>query len=91
MIIEKLYYILSGTVMALFDLLPSVPAVPEAVSSGGDWVINAISSASGLLTALFTAPLLAAAVFIMIGILTFEQVYHTVLWVAKKIPFLSIK
>jgi hypothetical protein len=90
--------IFTGIIIALLavwnlilSVIPTIPATPTAITSGGTWVINTITGVVALLNWIFTPTLLAAFVVVFIAIMGFEQIYHTTMWVVKKIPFLSIK
>lgn len=90
MIILWLLQVVADVLKAVFGILPSVPATPDSIVSGGEWVTNTIASVISVLQYVYTAPLLTAIILVIVGILAFESIYHLVMWVVRKIPFLNI-
>ena len=91
MILDAILSALIGVVQLIFGVFPDLPDIPTAISDGGDWAIDTIGGAVGFLTVLYSAPILAAIVVILIGLLAFDQIYWLALWVIKKIPIINIK
>jgi len=91
MIIDFIIQTFVTVTKGIFYVLPTIPATPQAVVDGGNWVITTIGGVMGILNMLFTPTLMAAVVLIAIGIFNFEWIYHSVMWVLKKIPILNIK
>lgn len=76
---------------AFMDLFPSIPAIDSEISDGGDFVLDVINDVAGVLTLIYSHGLLQAIFAITIIIVAFEPIYHTTMWVLKKIPMLNIK
>jgi hypothetical protein len=91
MIFNFMINILIGTVKLILGILPNVVATPQAIVDGGDWVITTISGVISVLSMVLSAPLLAACVVVIIGMFTFEWIYHSVMWILRKIPMVNIK
>lgn len=91
MVFELIISSIVTLIKAVLSVLPSVPATPTAVISGGQWAIDQIVSVVSLLTMLFSAPLFVAMVAVGGSIIAFEAVYHVVMWVLKKVPMISIR
>ena len=90
MIIAWLLSVVIDVLEATLGILPNVPATPAAIVTGGDWVISTVDSVISVLKMIYGGPLLIAITVVIIGIFTFEWIYHTVLWVIHKLPFLNI-
>lgn len=91
MIIEWITRILVNIVMAFFSILPNVPATPADIISGGDWVIQQIVGTIAFIRTIYGNALLVAIVVVMAALVTFPWIYHSVMWILKKIPMLNIK
>jgi hypothetical protein len=76
---------------AVLSVLPDVPPTPQAVIDGGQWVISTIGGVIGILNMIYTPAIMTAVVVIAVGIFNFEWLYHSVMWVLKKIPMINIK
>lgn len=90
MVIEFIVDSFVTMILAVFNLLPTIPATPQAVIDGGQWAIDLIVGSVSLLRMVFSTPLLIAMLAIGGGIVAFEAVYHIVMWVLKKIPMAAI-
>jgi hypothetical protein len=91
MIIDFSIKVLVGFVKAVMGILPNVPATPSAVVSGGNWVMTTITSVISVLSMLLSPALLTACVLVIVGLINFQWIYHTVMWVVRKIPVINIK
>lgn len=91
MIIEFLLSVLVGFIKLVLGILPNVPATPDAVLNGGNFITSTISSVISVLSMLLTPVLLGACVVIILGMLNFTWIYHSVMWVIRKLPVLNIK
>jgi hypothetical protein len=78
-------------VQSIFSILPTIPATPTAITSGAGWVTDQIVSIISILRMVYGSALLSAIVVILIAILNFEWIYHTSMWIIRKIPVLNIK
>jgi len=75
----------------LLGVLPDLPATPASVITAGDWTIDTIAGAVSFLTMIYGTTLFGAIILIASLTLVFEQAYHTVMWVVRKIPIVNIK
>jgi len=90
-IIEFIVWSLTSVVQLVLGILPNVPATPQPIIDGGAWVIDTIAGVISVLTMVYGQALLTAIVVVIVGILGFEQIYHTAMWVIRKIPFINVK
>jgi len=90
MIINFIVNVVLGAIQAIFSILPSAPATPSAVSSGGTWVTDTITDVISFFRMIFTGTLLDAALIIIVAIFTFPLIYKTVMWILRKIPMISV-
>lgn len=91
MIFNFILHIVFGTVKLILGVLPTVAATPSAITSGGDWVISTITGVISVLRYVLSDALLIAVMVVVVGMYTFEWVYHSVMWVIRKIPMVNIK
>lgn len=70
--------------------LPTIPAIPSAISGGAGWVLTQIVNANSVAQYIFTPALWSAALGVVVAIFVAEYGYYTVMWIATKIPFLDI-
>lgn len=91
MIVDFIINLLATSVKTIFGVLPNVAATPQSIVDGGNWIITTIGDFIAVLNMLFTAPLVAGTIIIAVGIFNFEWIYHTTLWIIKKIPMINIK
>lgn len=91
MIIEFIVQRTIDLIILVMDLIPDVPDMPSAIVAGGDWAIEQVVGVSSFLVQLFSPPLFSAMLIVGITLISFDTIYHTVLWVLKKIPALSIR
>jgi hypothetical protein len=83
--------VMIGFVKVVLGILPNVPATPSAIVDGGNWVTSTIGGVISVLSMLLTPALLAAVVLVIVGLINFQWIYHTVMWVVRKIPMVNIK
>jgi len=91
MIINFLVNILVKLLILIFGVLPTIPATPAEVTSGGQWIIDQIVGVISVLTTILTPALVAAVVVVLVAELAFQNVYHGVMFVLRKIPVINIK
>ncbi len=91
MIIDLMISVMIGFVKVVLGILPNVPATPSAIVDGGNWVTSTIGGVISVLSMLLTPALLAAVVLVIVGLINFQWIYHTVMWVVRKIPMVNIK
>lgn len=81
---------LIGFLNIIFLVIPVLPATPDAIITGGVWVTNTIGNAIGVLNLIYSRELLIPIVLMLIATITFETTYHTVFWIVRKIPIISV-
>lgn len=91
MVVNFIIHAVLSILQTILGVLPTVPAVPSAVVSGGDWVVSTIASVISVLRMVYGGPLLDAIVIVIVALFNFEWIYHTVLWIVRKIPMINIK
>jgi len=91
MIFTSIIILLIGLWNLIFYIIPTLPAMPTAITDGTAWFFTTIGSVVSILNYIFTAPLLAAAITVILAVLTWDGIYWPILWVVKKIPWINIK
>lgn len=83
LLIEFVYFV--------FDLLPSLPQVPEAIEQNIDTYMDYMFQGMGLLSIAVNLDVFKVLMAITIVVFNFEHITKAIMFVVKKIPFLSIK
>lgn len=91
MIINFIVDSMLSVLKLIFGILPNVPAIPTAISDGGTWITDQISSVIGVLNMVYGQTLMAAIMVVVIAMFSFDWVYHTAMWIIRKIPVINIK
>lgn len=91
MIFQALFYVLLGILQVIVAPIPTLPTTPTAVTSAGGWAVTQVDNVIGVLRLVYGTTLLAAMFVIIIALFNFEWVYHSLMWLVRKLPFLSIK
>lgn len=91
MILDFIIHVLTATVQAVLGILPNLPATPTAIIDGGQWFIDQIIGVISVLTTILTPALVAAVVVVLVARLSFEHIYHGVMFILRKIPMINIK
>ena len=85
MIVEFLLGAFTGVVTFILNILPEIPSFPSQVDDSVEWFLDLILQPFGLLTYLYTAPILTFLFVMLLAILFFDNIYSFVLWVYHKI------
>jgi hypothetical protein len=91
MVFDFIVSIFVGITTTILAVLPSVPATPQGIVDGGQWIIDQVASVISVLNMLFTPALMATIVVVIIAMFSFEGIYHATMWVIRKIPVINIK
>jgi len=91
MIVTFIITTLLNVVKTVMGILPTVPAMPQPVIDAGNWVISTIIGMVSLLTMLYGTTLFAALIVVGLALLNFTWIYHTIMWIVRKIPMVNIK
>ena len=91
MIVTYMIISLLSMVQIIFSIFPDLPDTPQAIVDGGTWITDQIALVVSVLNYVFTPALMAATVVVIIGMFTFEHIYHGAMWIVRKIPVLNIK
>lgn len=73
-----------------FLAMPNIPPIDPYVAEIGDTVLEFMSQAYFILAYLFSPLLLGFALGSAIVIMFFDQIYHGIMWILRKIPVLGI-
>jgi hypothetical protein len=80
-----------NSVMVVFNTvmttLPDLPDVPISFSTIADQAIYFVTSTSSFIFDVFGKTFVMAILGLGIALLLFENVYHLIMWVIKKLPF----
>lgn len=86
-----LLQLLLDFVYFVFDLLPSLPQVPEAIEQNIDTFMDYMFQGMGLLSIAINIDVFKALMVITLVVFNFEHITKFVMFIVRKIPFLSIK
>lgn len=91
MIINGILSIILNFLTGLFVLVPTFPAIDPSIASAGTWITNFLSEGVAFAQFIFGVTFYDAVIAVAVAIWAFEPVYHSLMWVLRKIPILSIK
>lgn len=91
MILEFIVRNMVSMLKTIFGVLPNVPATPAIIVTSGNWATDQVVQVVSLLRMVYSTPLFNALLVVAVGIISFESVYHLIMWIIRKIPMLSIK
>jgi len=91
MILDVILNAIDSLITTVFSILPTLPPTPPQIIAAGDWLINMVSQATGLLKYLYTPTLFNIITVLVVALLLFEQIYHLGMWIIKKIPIINVK
>lgn len=87
-------YLVKGFVaiiQGLLGVLPSLPPIPAEIETGSDWVIDFITAPVGLAQLIYSPVLFGVIVTLWLALIFFDQIFHTVMWIVRKIPMINVK
>jgi hypothetical protein len=90
MIFLFLIKVILGLITGVFYILPSLPAMPSAVVTAGDWTATQITGAISILNMIYGTTLLAGMMVIIIAMFSFELIYRSSMFVLHKVPFINV-
>lgn len=70
----------------IVGLLPTIPATPTAITSGGTWLIDQVKLGVSMLRVIYGTELLAAIILIIIVVMNFQFIYAKIMWAVRKLP-----
>lgn len=91
MIVEGLLSVVITVLSTLFNLLPSLPAMPEIINYYWAEFITILGNGLSFLMVFCVPEVVMACLGIVIAIFLFDEMYDVILWFIRKIPFLGIK
>lgn len=86
MVLELVWETLKALVMVVLGILPDLPDMPSAIAAAAQSVTNWFQTTHDILVILLGQSFMSAAMVIIVGLFTFEYIYHGVMWVVKKLP-----
>lgn len=90
MIIKLLFELILGLLEIVFGWV-SFPAMPEAITSALDTLLEAMGSAIGFVWLVVPRELVIVAIPIILVVENFDKLYSVIMWVLRKIPFLGLE
>ena len=91
MIILGLLQALSGILISILSLLPTLPQLPDSILIGLNSFLDIIFNNVGLLGLFIPISTIKVVVPLIIVIVNFDKIYKLVMWVLKKIPVFGVK
>jgi len=91
MIIDTLIGFLLNILNGILSLIPNIPPMPDAIQQPTTYFLTLAVQTFNLLNYFFGLPVMLAIIFVSFSILFFEQAYHTIMWIVRKIPVINIK
>lgn len=91
MIVDFILHVLLGIVSGILSVFPTLPAIDPSIVTAGNWITTTLGQGASFAQFLYGSTLFNAIIAVLIAVWAFEPIYHGVMWVLKKIPFLNIK
>lgn len=91
MVLDFIFNIFASIVKSVFGILPTVPAIDSSISNAGTWITTNVSDLISVIHLIYGRTLFNVIMLTVLVLLNFEWVYHTILWIIKKIPIINIK
>lgn len=91
MIIDALLHGILGIVTNIVSVFPTLPSIDPAIVTATSWVTTTLGQGASFAQFLYGTTLFDAIIGVLIAIWAFEPIYHGVMWVLKKIPFINVK
>lgn len=91
MIITLCLNVVVNLLVALFNFLPSLPALPETVTAVMNSFSLMLKDGFAIIGNWFNMPLVVACLALAVPVAKFHDVYALIQWFLRKIPFLNIK
>lgn len=89
MLVTVLFSFAVDTVTYVLSLLPSLPEVSTDISSVADQIIPLVALPISWLMHIYGQSLFLSLITAGMGLIFFENAYHTVMWVVRKLPIAS--
>jgi len=89
-VVDAIIHAFLSIVTAILSVFPTLPAIDPSIASAGTWLTTTLGQGSAFAREVYGATLLTTIVGILIAIWSFEPIYHAVMWVIRKIPFIHI-
>lgn len=86
MLFEVLFQAVEVFIGFVLDLLPVVPDMPQAIQDAAATIFAITANVGGIIVEIYGQDLFFALLVAGIAIIQFENVYHLILWVVRKIP-----
>ena len=85
MITQSLLQILANVFDLLLSPLPSIPDFPAELIQPMEGAQDLIHSGVGLVAYLYTPLILGVVFLVIISVLNFESIYHSIMWVVRRV------
>lgn len=79
-----------ATILKVVLFLPSLPDMPEVLSNAGDWFLSSVQSSVGIIKYIVFPEFFNAIMFLLIAYILFEQIYHFVIWLIRRVAILFV-
>lgn len=87
MIIELILDVILIIINFIFDLLPDLPEMPEIIVNYINLALDYIFNNLSLLNFFISVDLIKVIVPLLVIVINFDNLYHLVMWIIKKLPF----
>lgn len=90
MIVDFMLHYMLLAVQGIISVFPTLPAIDPSIATAGAWLTTTLGQGAAFAQEVYGATLLSVIVGILIAVWAFEPIYHAVMWVLRKIPFIHI-
>lgn len=85
MITEAILNGFYGVVTFILGLLPNLPQMPTVIANGTQSFVQTVSDTVGVVSYLYTPPLLIFSFVLFVAVLNFDAIYKLSLWIYHKV------
>lgn len=78
-------------ILAILAFVPDLPQAPEFLLSFSDLLTNILRDFSSIYRYIMSPMLALFSLTLIVALLTFEPIYHMIIWILKKLPVVGIK
>lgn len=91
MIVDGLIHAILGIVSNILSVFPSLPSMDVSIVTAGAWLSTTLAQGAAFAQFIYGSTLYHAIIALVAAVWAFEPIYHTVMWVIKKIPIINVK
>lgn len=84
-----IYYLINGILeilKAILSVIPSLPPLPQFISTAIDWLASLMGNVVGLFSYIYTPVIFIFAITAVMVTLNMKNIYHFIMFIVRKLP-----